>query len=337
VGLSDREHRAVLELVGDANGAQGLDELRETMLAGIPRMVPADFTSYNELVSGRPTFTRVEPTLPEWAYEAWGRLAGENPLIRRYARTRDSRPYRWSDVDGIAELRRGPIFTEIYGRLGLSAQVAFALPSPPELVIGVALSRSRRDFSASECEMLDLARPHLIQAYRNAQLRDRLVDLLAAAEAGAEGSGLGVAAVSDGEVTFVTPTAAGAGGLRAGEPPPPEMLDGAATSTLRRDGELVLVRRHERGEAEFVLTFERAGRAFSRESLAGLGLTPRESDVLACFAAGTDSAAAAAELGMTVGTLHKHSRAIHAKLGVRSRAEAVATAWSAAGAATPHE
>jgi DNA-binding CsgD family transcriptional regulator len=46
--------------------------------------------------------------------------------------------------------------------------MAFTLPSPSGRLLGVALSRTDRDFSDSERDLVNLARPYLIQAYRNA-------------------------------------------------------------------------------------------------------------------------------------------------------------------------
>ena len=80
-----------------------------------------------------------------------------------------------------------------------------------------------------------------------------------------------------------------------------------------------------------VVLLERAGRILSPEALRGLGLTPREAAVLYGFARGMEPAAVAAELGISPRTVAKHTQRIHAKLGVRNRAQAVATAWAAAG------
>lgn len=46
--------------------------------------------------------------------------------------------------------------------------MAFTLPHTPERILGVALSRGEYDFSDEERDMLEQARPFLIQAYRNA-------------------------------------------------------------------------------------------------------------------------------------------------------------------------
>ncbi|HET9258374.1 MAG TPA: response regulator transcription factor [Pseudonocardiaceae bacterium] len=56
-------------------------------------------------------------------------------------------------------------------------------------------------------------------------------------------------------------------------------------------------------------------------------LTPRERDVLMCFAQGRGPAEIADELGMSAHTVRTHTNKIFAKLGVHSRLEAVTLAW----------
>jgi two-component system nitrate/nitrite response regulator NarL len=58
-------------------------------------------------------------------------------------------------------------------------------------------------------------------------------------------------------------------------------------------------------------------------------LTPRERDVLMCFAQGRCPAEIAGELGMSAHTVRTHTNKIFAKLGVHSRLEAVTLAWGA--------
>jgi hypothetical protein len=56
----------------------------------------------------------------------------------------------------------------VYKPLGAEYQIAFTLPSGAGRILGVALSRRKRNFTAVERDLLNLARPYLIQAYRNA-------------------------------------------------------------------------------------------------------------------------------------------------------------------------
>jgi DNA-binding CsgD family transcriptional regulator len=178
--ITDRQYRALLEVIGEANGAADLDEFRATILPAIGRLIPAEFASYNEIgADGSAAYTLSEPDVPGWAHAAWGRLAGTNPLVERFTRTRDGRPYRFSDVIDADALRTSAIFRELYEPLGIEHQMAVTLPSPPAVTIGIALSRGRQaDFSDAERTLLGLARPHLIQAFRNVTDREPTPDAL---------------------------------------------------------------------------------------------------------------------------------------------------------------
>lgn len=66
------------------------------------------------------------------------------------------------------QLHRLELYREVYGPLGVEYQIAFMLPSARDEILGVVLSRTQRDFNAAERDLLNLARPYLIRAYRNA-------------------------------------------------------------------------------------------------------------------------------------------------------------------------
>ncbi len=109
---------------------------------------------------------------------------------------------------------------------------------------------------------------------------------------------------------------------------------GAPAGAERRfeeDG--MLVHRVPRPEGGAVLFFEQAARVLTPEALERLGLSPAEARVLAALARGLSTAEAARELDVSPRTVLKHGERIHRKLGVRDRAQAVATAWAATGAA----
>ena len=68
--LSERDVRAVLDLVGEANDAEDLHEFRSGVMPALRRLLPADFVAYNELVDGGvPVATITDPVarkLGEW-------------------------------------------------------------------------------------------------------------------------------------------------------------------------------------------------------------------------------------------------------------------------------
>lgn len=255
--LVKQDIELALDLVGEAHGAADLDELRIFLPQRLRELVPSDYASYNELRDSVDVLAAVAiPDLPEQFRAVWARHAHQNPLVVRFARTRDGRAYRFSDVADPAEFERLELFREFYWPLGIRHQIAFTLPSPPRLTVAIALSRGDRDYTDRDRELLNLLRPHLIQAYRNAQERT-----IAMSSGPAAGSGL------------------------------------------------------------------------RRETLHGLGLSEREADVLALLAEGADTAAIEVRLGISRGTVYKHTERIHAKLGTRDRAQAVATALAAERAA----
>jgi DNA-binding CsgD family transcriptional regulator len=175
---------ALLELVGEAAGVLDLHEFRSGLLDALRRAVPADWASVNDLGPDPDSaYVLVDPPLSGDMHELFARLAHENPLIARHARTGDGRAYRFSDVATRAELHSLALYREFYRPIGLEHQVAFALPHDRGRLLGVALSRRERDFADEEVALLNRARPFLIQAYRNAIAHSHVVAELARARA----------------------------------------------------------------------------------------------------------------------------------------------------------
>lgn len=167
--------RTALRLVGDVYGLLEIDEFRTGLLDALREAMPTDWVSLNE-VGERPqeTIAIVEPPLEQRWHEVWAQYGSQNPLVARIERTRDGRVFRFSDVVTPTELHALELYRELYGPIGLEHQIAFTLPSSSPTIIGVALSRRERDFSDDERDLLELARPHLIQAYNNAMRYTRL-------------------------------------------------------------------------------------------------------------------------------------------------------------------
>ncbi len=158
----------VLRLVGEVMGLLDLDELCQGLLLALREAVPADFVAINEVPDRQGAISISDPPIPAGGHRMWARYGHQNPLAAHFIHSRDGRPRRFSDLLTRRELHRLEIYTEIYAPLGVEYQIAFTLPSGPQRVLGVALSRSRRDFTVAERDLLDVARPYLIQAYRNA-------------------------------------------------------------------------------------------------------------------------------------------------------------------------
>ncbi len=147
--------RAALSLVGDVYGLLEINEFRAGLLSALREALPSDWASLNQLgPQPEDTITLVEPPLEERWFEAWMAHGMQNPLVERFARTRDGRPFRFSDVVSRAQLHALELYREFYGPIGLEHQIAFTLPEHSGLILGVALSRREHDYADAERELL---------------------------------------------------------------------------------------------------------------------------------------------------------------------------------------
>jgi len=156
-------------------GLLDLDELCQGMLVALRHAVPAEWCALNELPADFPfTVSLTDPPVPEEFHVAFARYGTQNPIAEHFMRTRDGRATRFSDLMTRRQLHRLELYREVYQPLQVEYQIALTLPSTVQRVLGVALSRGARDFTATERALLNLARPYLIQAYRNALAHTQL-------------------------------------------------------------------------------------------------------------------------------------------------------------------
>jgi DNA-binding CsgD family transcriptional regulator len=167
--MSASMEKRVLSLLGEVIGLLELDELSYGLLRALREVVPSDFCAIHELPAALPhTISLTDPLVPPAMHSVFARYAPQNPIVEYFLRTRDGRATRFSDLVTRRELHQLDLYREVYKPLAVEYQIAFSLPSGAERVLGVALSRGKRDFTTAERDLLNLARPYLIQAYRNA-------------------------------------------------------------------------------------------------------------------------------------------------------------------------
>ena len=159
----------MLSLVGEVIGLLELEELSYGLLRALREAVSSEFCAIHELPADLPrTVSLTDPRTPPESHSAFARLAPQNPIAEYFLRTRDGRATRFSDLITRRDLHKLDLYREVYKPLGVEYQIAFTLPSGAERILGVALSRRERNFTAAERDLLNAARPYLIQAYRNA-------------------------------------------------------------------------------------------------------------------------------------------------------------------------
>lgn len=163
------DHDRLLEFVAEIHGHLDLAEFRTTLLDALARLVPSDWASLNDVgrTPGEVIYASV-PEAPPEVHEPFARLGDENPLVQRFIRTQDGRPYRFSDVVTPAQLHALALYREVYARIGAEHQIAFVVRTSRDAFLGLALSRRNPDYTDAERALLDRIRPSIIQAYTNA-------------------------------------------------------------------------------------------------------------------------------------------------------------------------
>ncbi len=183
--LGPSDYEAVLGFVRQLNAIGRMDEFPWRAMAGVGALIASDVLTYNEIDTQRKRAYFVQEPVRAISAALGGtfeRLAYQHPLISHYARTRESRARKVSDFLSLREFRRLELYQEFFRHLSVNHQIAVTIPSSNALVIGIALNRTRRDFSERDRSVLDLIRPHLAQAYRNTAERTTLQERAEAAE-----------------------------------------------------------------------------------------------------------------------------------------------------------
>jgi len=281
----------------------------------------------------------------------------EHPLIMRHQKTRDDRAYKISDFLSKSQFHRLGLYNEFFRRFDVEHQMAFGLPAPPGMTIGIALNRGGRDFSGRDRLLLNLLSPHMIQAYRNAEAVTQMQGQLALVQHTLEKLDQGVIVLTrDGRITLANTRAIqwladyfGSQSLPAnrlpeglqrwlknqkaflgvkGEVPPPQK-----PLVVEREARRLVVR-HLCDQAQCLLLFEEQLMSLQPFSLEPLGLSHREAEVLAWVAQGKTNIEIGTILGMSPRTVQKHLQHIYQKLGVESRTAAAAKAYEIASLTT---
>lgn len=166
--MASDDHR-LLHLIGEVHGLLELEEFRRGLVVALQTTIPSDWVSINDVGPTPGDFWgMVEPALPPETRETFARYMHQNPLVAYMTDgRRRGAALRLSDVTSPDDFHALEIYREFYGPLGIEHQMAFMLPHEPPRLLGVALSRRRHDFSDAERDLLNQARPFLIQSYRN--------------------------------------------------------------------------------------------------------------------------------------------------------------------------
>jgi DNA-binding CsgD family transcriptional regulator len=314
-------------------GARTVAELRRRALSGLAELVPADVVMWDrvELATGAVQHEAVPGDAePPGAFAAIvGDLTG-HPLLSAHAARR--RPaLRLSDAVEPRRLSHSELYGDLLHPAGVEYCITIGVRAERREMVVAGLGRSERQFSERDRDVLDLIRPVLEAALRDAQARERLVRALATARP------VGTAVVLLDRYGEIEHTSADAerwltehfgAAEHAGWLPEPV----AAWLALPPRPPLVSVRDGRRltihllpGDPHTLLLEEEVA-SFRPDALARLGLTPRETEVLGAAAAIEEEADIAWELCLSLHAVRNRLAHLEAKLDVHTAADAVSRA-----------
>src|SRR5215470_7356230 len=177
VSLSALE--SALRFVDDLAETDDPANLGRRALPGLHRLVHPDVLSYNEVGPGPSQVAYC--VYPEDVVFSPDEVAAfeahvhENPLVSYLETSGDGSPAMISDFLSLERFHRLGVYTEFYRHVPVEHQIAIGLPKADGKVIGIALSRARRDFTEDDRALQALNGP---PDSRMADLTDRELQLL---------------------------------------------------------------------------------------------------------------------------------------------------------------
>lgn len=336
--LTHRDLRALSESIQTLYQSCELDSFPRNVFAAVRPLVACDYFAYNEFnQDGGLRLVHCEPGLPAAATDflvAIGpEFSKEHPTVSYVARTGSPQPFKITDFTSQRQWRQTRLYNEFYQPLRCEYQMAFASPLADGQV-ALAFNCSARDYSDNDRQLLELLRPHLMQARANAQMFTRVTSAL-------QGSGGAfLSAAADGSIRYATGEALRYLEQYLGQPAEAGMLPqcighwlmkpaapsaASASLIIARDQtrlRVTLVSRERDGSCNLLLEQQEDSAAVKR--LVALGLTPREAEVLIWVARGKATSDIAVILGARPATVSKHLDNIYQKLGVENRTAAAA-------------
>ena len=336
--LTQRDLRALSDSIQTLYQSCDLDSFPRNVFAAVTPLVACDYFSYNEFnQDGALRLVHCEPGLPAAATEfltAIGpEFSKEHPTVSYVARTGSPQPFKITDFTSQRQWRQTRLYNEFYRPLRCEYQMAFASPLADGQV-ALAFNCSARDYSDKDRQLLELLRPHLMQARANAQMFTRVTTALQGC------GGAFLSAGADGTIRYATGEALRSLGPCLGQPAEAGMLPlcirhwllksaapggGSAPLVIARDQmrlRITVVSRARDGSCDVLLEQQEDSAAVKR--LMGHGLTPREAEVLIWVARGKATSDIAVILGARPATVSKHLDNIYQKLGVENRTAAAA-------------
>lgn len=355
--LRQRELRAFSQALSTLYADTSVDTLPTRILTSLRSLFASDLATfaYMDLRRGIWHTSVLAPVLTEWpGVEVHQRHLREDPAAVHIMKTRDSSALKLSDFVSLRQLRSLGVYREVFGRVGCDRRLGMAAHNGAPVTLVTTLNRQGRDFSEEDRALLNLLRPHLLQANdqayashlaRAARERERI-------NAG-DAFDAGLGEIEDGRLLWLTPRGENLlknffPGRQSYSSPgrlPGEMAkrfahalqpranrSGDGLPQLRRlvwqftgpDQRRLNVRLTAAGPERWQIFLEEAGAVAPARALsAALKLTVRQAEILHWLKQGKTNWEIGTILGISEKTAGKHLENIYARLNVENRTAAV--------------
>ena len=307
------------------------------LFASLRLCFSCDFYSFNEWTDKK--VERIE-IYPNWdvSLKLFKDYLSEHPSINTIYQRRLKSAVKVSDFVSLTQWRQARLYSEFFRIRNQNYQLTFVSAEQlPKLA--VSLNRTGTAFSEEERTLLNLLRPHFVQAYRESRLFSYLNQ---AAEISNDGfivvdrawriryvNARGLVLLRDffgQEPGNSLPTRIGTWlqektrSRSAVESPVPDLIVGS-------DDRSLTIQTVDSGEeSEYRLLLRETARRLDARPLQSLGLTNREAEVLLWLSQGKSNSEIAIILTTKVRTIAKHLERVFAKLMVENRTAAAHTA-----------
>jgi DNA-binding CsgD family transcriptional regulator len=267
--------------------------------------------------------------------QAFERHLDEHPLVQHFQRSGDTGARTFSDFLSQRQLGALGLHADLLRPLDVGDQLAISLQAAGAVPVGIGVNRERPTFTDRDRLIMDLLRPHLVQAYQNATVMTRLGETMDAKRQAI------VVVDRQGQVAFATQAACrlltsygesapltGGGDLLpepfrrwlrshlaalADDDAPAPLSPLVLTGEDRRL--IVRLSADPDSDGQHTLVLEER-LTLSDAVLRPLGLSRREREVAQLLARGLTAGQMGEQLAISVRTVEKHLEHIYAKLGV---------------------
>lgn len=343
--LSHHQHEQLLKAIEEMHACRDLEQFPATINRLFLRLIGCDSVSYNEVYPAMDRAVALMEPEPEdfdASLQKWRQYAHQHPLIRYMRETGDGAAHQIADFLSKRDYHALDLYQEVYRKMQVEHQMAVTVIAPKDIIVAVALNRQRGRFSETARLVANCLRPHVSRAYLNLVELQHLTAMVDGLGGALEESATAVVLWSQREIVLHASRRAREiltrfFGWREGRHLPETLAAWARTRQRHVDAPEVFLTERAKRQLEVRLaprpelhytTLHLTEKTAEPDpaQFRALGLSPRQTEVIAWLTEGKSNDEIALILGMNPLTVKTHIAQILRKLGVENRTTAVARA-----------